>query len=176
MNLIIRQEVESDYASVFALIQEAFADEVYSDHREQFLVANLRKSKAFIPELSLVATIGGELAGHILLTKIEIKNAINTYGSLALAPVSVLPKFQGQGIGGELIKEAHKKAKVLGFKSIILLGHKDYYPRFGYQPTAKFGIKLPFDAPKENCMVIELVANGLEGVNGMVEYPKEFYH
>ncbi|MEM0991954.1 MAG: N-acetyltransferase [Bacteroidota bacterium] len=145
-----------------------------SDHKEQFLVERLRKSSAFISELSMVAEVGGKIVGHILLTKLKIKQETNEFDSLALAPVSVLPEFQGKGIGGKLILESHKKAKALGHKSIVLLGHEKYYPRFGYEQAAKYGIELPFEVPKENCMVIELVENGLNGVRGMVEYPKEF--
>jgi predicted N-acetyltransferase YhbS len=85
-----------------------------------------------------------------------------------------LPEFQKQGIGGQLIEYAHNKAKELGYESIVLLGHKDYYPKFGYSQAAEFGIDLPFDVPKENSMVITLTKNGLDGVNGIVQYPKEF--
>ena len=88
--------------------------------------------------------------------------------------MSVLPEFQGNGIGRMLIEKAHQKAKELGYKSIVLLGHENYYPRFGYRQTDKYGIKLPFEVPKENCMVVELVKNGLQGISGIVEYPKEF--
>ncbi len=106
--------------------------------------------------------------------KAIISNGNQIFNSLALVPVSVLPQFQKQGIGGKLIKAAHKKAKDLEHKSVILLGHEKYYPKFGYLPTAKFGIKLPFDAPPENCMAIELVEKGLKGVTGTVEYPGGF--
>jgi predicted N-acetyltransferase YhbS len=56
----------------------------------------------------------------------------------------------------------------------VLLGHETYYPKFGYIQADKFGIELPFDVPKENCMTIELIENGLNGVKGIVEYPREF--
>jgi predicted N-acetyltransferase YhbS len=93
---------------------------------------------------------------------------------LSLTPVAVLPEFQFKGNGGKLILYAHKVAIELGFKSVILIGHENYYPRFGYKTTSKYGINLPFEAPEQNCMAIELVENGLQGVNGDVEIPKEF--
>ncbi len=62
----------------------------------------------------------------------------------------------------------------LAFTSIVLIGHANYYPRFGYQQADQYGIEWPFDVPRENCMAIELVKDGLKGVSGMVEYPKEF--
>jgi predicted N-acetyltransferase YhbS len=73
-----------------------------------------------------------------------------------------------------LINKSHIIAKKLGHKSIILLGHEKYYPKFGYKQAHLFGIQLPFDVPKENCMAIELIENGLIGVNGIVKYPVEF--
>ncbi len=174
MEITIRKEESKDIDIVFNLIEKAFESEQMSDHTEHFLVERLRKSDAFIPELSMVAEIAGKIVGHILISKLKIKNEINEFDSLALAPVSVLPEFQGKGIGGKLILESHKKAKELGHKSIVLLGHEKYYPRFGYEQSDKYGIELPFEIPKENCMVIELIKNGLDGVSGTVEYPKEF--
>lgn len=170
----IRQEKKTDHKAVFGLIKAAFKTEILSDHKEQFLVARLRNSNAFIPKLSIVAEIENEIVGHILLTKLKIKNGDTYFDSLALAPVSVLPKFQNNGIGGMLIEKAHETAIKLNYKSIILLGHESYYPKFGYELTEKYGIELPFDVPKQNCMVIELIKGGLKGVSGTVEYPKEF--
>lgn len=145
-----------------------------SDHSEQYLVERLRNSEAFIPELSIVAEINQKVAGHILLSMIKIVNNENKeFESLALAPVSVLPEYQGKGIGGKLIETAHKKAKELGFGSVILLGHESYYPRLLWNGK-KYGIKLPFDVPDENCMAIELIKGSLEGVEGTVVYPKAF--
>ncbi|MDR2230998.1 GCN5 family acetyltransferase [Elizabethkingia ursingii] len=176
MNILFRQENKDDYAAVFNLIQRAFEKEEMSDHSEQYLVERLRNSEAFIPELSIVAEINQNIAGHILLTRIKVINNKNEeFDSLALAPVSVLPEYQGKGIGGKLIETAHKKAKELGFGSVILLGHENYYPRFGYEIAKKYGIKLPFEVPDENCMAIELIKGALEGVEGTVVYPKAFF-
>ena len=170
----IRQETPADYEAVHALVKAAFANVPYSDQSEHLLVERLRKSEAFIPQLSLVAEVDQELVGHILLTRIVIKNEGHTTPSLALAPVSVLPAKQGQGVGGALIKAAHDEARALGHQSVILLGHEDYYPRFGYRPTAEYGIQLPFDVPPENCMLIELQEGSLADVFGTVEYPPAF--
>jgi len=175
MEIKLRQENEKDYKSVFQLIEKAFEKEEYSDHKEQFLVERVRISDAFIPELSIVAELENKIVGHILLTKLEIKNDLESFESLALAPVSVLPEFQGKGIGSKLIVHSHKVAKDLGYKSIILLGHQDYYPRFRYELCKKYNIEMPFDVPAENCMVIALVENGLAGVSGKVVYPPAFF-
>ncbi len=159
----IRQEEENDHESVFQLIEEAFRNMEHSDHQEQFLVEKLRVSDAFIPELSLVMEDDdGEIAGHILFTKIRIENASESFESLALAPVSVMPDFQNQGIGSQLILHGHHIARELGYQSVILLGHEKYYPKFGYEKTSNFGISFPFEIPEENGMAIELVKDGLK--------------
>lgn len=174
MDILIRQEQELDYPFVFNLIKEAFLKDPHSDNREQFLVEKLRKSKNYIPELSLVAVLKDEIVGHILLTPIEIKNDHSEFPSLTLAPVSVLPKHQNKGIGGKLIREAHAKAIALGFESIVLLGHENYYPKFGYTKASQFNIKFPFEAPDENCMAIELTTDSLKDISGVIVYPPEF--
>lgn len=171
----IRKEESKDYKKVFDLIKNAFENEEYTDQKEQFLVERLRNSESFVPELSLVAEIDGDIVGYILLTKIKIVNNDLQETSLALAPIAVLKKYQGKGIGGKLIQEAHQKAKELEFSSVILLGHEKYYPKFGYKMTKEYGIKLPFEVPDENCMLIELTEGSLKDVTGIVEYPKEFY-
>ncbi len=175
MQMIIRKETEKDFKSVFKLIEKAFRKEKFSDHQEQFLVERLRKSNSFIPEFSLVAELDGKIVGYILLTQIKILNDHTEHLSLALAPVAVLPEFQGNKIGEKLILAAHKKAKELGFGSIILLGHEDYYPKFGYKKLKSFGIRLPFEVPDENCMAIELFENSLKNTSGVVQYPSEFF-
>lgn len=174
-DLIIRQEEAADYEAVFNVIESAFKQMEHSDHQEQWLVQRLRQSPGFIPALSLVAVSGQQIIGHILLTPIKIKNEKEEFASLALAPVSVIPEYQHKGIGGRLIEAAHQKAREAGFRSVVLLGHAAYYPRFGYKKASEFGIRLPFDVPDEYCMAIELTKDGLNGVNGMVEYPAAFF-
>lgn len=174
-NVITRQEKEADHNAVFLLIESAFRTLDFSDHTEQFLVERLRKSNAFIPELSLVAAVNNKIVGHILLTKLKIRNNNGEIHSLALAPVSVHPDYQRKGIGGMLINEAHSIAKSMGYESVVLVGHPEYYPRFGYTKACEFGISFPFDVPKEACMAVELVENALKNADGVVEYPKEFW-
>ncbi|MGB7529525.1 GNAT family N-acetyltransferase [Sphingobacterium cellulitidis] len=176
MDLIIRREEGSDFQAISELIKSAFENEEMSDHQEQFLVDRLRLSKGFIPDLALIAQIEERIVGYILLTKVEILSINESkHSTLALAPVAVLPEFHGQGIGSQLVNFAHQRAQELGYESVVLLGHEDYYPRFGYRKARDFDIKLPFDVPDENCMVIELIPNALQGVSGIVQYPSEFY-
>lgn len=173
--LIIRKEKESDHAEVAYLLKDAFEKSDLGFNNEDLLVERLRKSDSFIEDLSLVAEIDKKIVGFILFTKVKIVAVKNTVTSLSLAPVAVLTSYQKRGIGAELIKEGHKKAKELGYKSVVLLGHANYYPKFGYKLASKYAIRIPFDAPDENCMLIELKLGTLKGIKGVVEYPKAFY-
>ena len=175
MAILIRQARTADYPSVYALVEATFADMPESDHKEQDLVERLRLSEAFVPPLSIVAeTDKGQIVGYVLLTKVEIVSDGRATTSLAVAPLAVLPAFQRQGIGGRLLREAHTRAAELGYRTAVLIGHKDYYPRFGYRQARDWGIAFPFDIPAECGMLIELCPRGAEGIQGMVRYPKEF--
>lgn len=176
MDIIIRTERPEDRSRVFELVKAAFADVSESDHTEHLLVERLRLCEAFVPDLSLVAVSSdGTVVGHVLMTRVEIVGSgMKSWSSLALAPLSVLPSCQRQGIGGRLLVEAHRRAAELGHKSVVLLGHESYYPRFGYRRASGFGIRFPFDAPDECCLAVELVLGGLSGVDGMVRYPEAF--
>jgi predicted N-acetyltransferase YhbS len=175
--LTIRQENKNDYSITESVIKRAFADVAISDKKEHELVSRLRKSDAFIPELSLVAEKPdtNEIVGHILFSKIKINNELQSVDSLALAPVSVLPEFQYMGIGKSLIMEALKIAKGLSCKSVMVLGHPEYYPKFGFQPSSKWGIQAPFNVSEKYFMALELEENALAGVNGIVEYSPAFF-
>lgn len=169
MSLTIRQEQPQDSDTVYQINKQAFAQDA-----EAKLVDALRNSDAFVPELSLVAELDSQIVGHILFTKIQIVNGDDSYESLALAPMAVLEDYQKQGIGGALIREGLQRATALGFTSVIVLGHEHYYPKFGFEPAAKWNIKAPFEVPSEIFRAIELVPNGLQHVSGTVQYPKEF--
>jgi predicted N-acetyltransferase YhbS len=174
-NINIRQETPDDYDRVIELTQEAFETLEISDHTEGQLVEKLRKAPTFIPELSLVAALDGQLVGHILFTPLKIESEQETFESLVLGPVSVLPEFQKQGIGSQLILAGHKKAKELGFQSVILIGHQEYYPRFGYKRASTSGIKTQIPLPSDDVfMAVELTEGALSKVSGMVVFPPEF--
>jgi len=153
MELEIRKEEEKDHNIVFNLIESAFSDDQISDHTEQLLVNRLRNSANFVPELSLVACANNTVVGHILLTKLILKNNDTTSTGLAMAPVSVLPGFQKIGIGSQLINKSHAIAKSMGFPFIVVIGHVDYYPRFGYHAMDIDFFKLPFEVPQKICFI-----------------------
>lgn len=175
MNTRLRTENVSDYLETEEVIRQAFLGAEHTNGKEWLLVQRLRSSANFIKELSIIAIYEDEVIGHILFTPVDIVSSNGeNFQSLALAPVSVLPKFQGQGIGGQLIELGHSIAKKLDFKSVIVLGHAEYYPRFGYQRASEWNIKAPFEIPDEVFMANELVPRGLTDVSGVVRYPAEF--
>jgi len=174
-NINIRKETPEDFDRVIELTEKAFETLEISDHNEGKLVDKLRKAPTFIPELSLVAELDGQLVGHILFTPLQIKNEQDSFTSLVLGPVSVLPEFQKQGIGGQLIRAGHQKALELGFQSVILIGHPEYYPRFGYKTASGWGIKTHYELPSDDVfMAVELTEGALDKVSGIVIFPKEF--
>ena len=167
--LNIRQEQPADYNAVYQVVKEAFANAEHTDGDEQDLVVRLRKSKSFIPELSLVAVENEKIVGHILFTRAFV----NGLEVLALAPLSVLPEYQNRGIGQSLIKQGHIIAQKMGYKYSVVLGHAAYYPKSGYVPASRYGIKAPFEVEDANFMAVCL--NETSGnLNGIMEYDEAF--
>ncbi len=167
--MIIRQEKAGDSETIYFVIKKAFESAEHADGNEPDLVNELRKSEAYIPELSLVAEINGEVIGHIMFTRATVEG----YAVLALAPLSVLPEYQRQGIGTALIKEGHRIAEKLGYGYSIVLGSELYYPKSGYLPADTYGIKPVFDVPRENFMAYKLNDNA-SNIFGVMKYAKEF--
>lgn len=167
--MAIRTEQQADYDSVYQVVKNAFRTAEQSDGKEQDLVNALRKSGAFIPELSLVSEINGKIAGHIMFTKLQIGG----HTALALAPLSVLPRFQRQGIGTSLVLTGHRAARELGYCYSVVLGSEKYYPRMGYLPAETFGIQPCFDVPSKNFMACKLCENA-PVISGIVKYADEF--
>jgi predicted N-acetyltransferase YhbS len=175
MDVTIRRETEKDHEAVFELVRLAFENAEYGDHDEQFLVERLRRSQAFVPELSLVAESRGRIVGHIMFSELVIETENVRVGSLTLAPVSVLPECQKRGIGSKLITKGLSEAKRLGYGSVLLVGHAHYYPRFGFRRASGWGIRAPFDVPDEAFMAVELEEGALANAEGTMILPAEFF-
>lgn len=165
----IRQEQPADYDAVYHIVKEAFESAEHTDGNEQNLVVKLRKSKSFIPELSLVAVEDGKIVGHILFTRA----LVNGVEVLALAPLSVLPEYQRMGIGMSLIQRGHSIADKLGYKYSVVLGHSKYYPKAGYVPASQYGVKAPFEVEDNNFMIVCFGGNDKK-LNGIMEYDEAF--
>ncbi|GGJ99942.1 N-acetyltransferase [Lentibacillus kapialis] len=166
----IREEHKNDIADITKVNNSAFEQE-----SEGSMVEAIRETNNFDPHLSLVAeTETGEIVGHILFSVVTIATKEGAAKTLALAPMSVKPQYQKQGIGSSLVKQGLRRCKDLGYSSVIVLGHADYYPRFGFIPASKKGIKPPFEVADEFFMVYETKTGALDNVEGTVNYPDAF--
>jgi predicted N-acetyltransferase YhbS len=171
--ITIRTEEEKDYQEVITLNEEAFRFNNFTDGKEGDLVRQLRISKVFIPELSIVAEYMNSIVGHILISKVYLEG-INSREILSLTPMCVKPVFHNKGIGTLLIEEGLKRARELGFDSIIVIGHPSYYPRFGFKLASAFNLKLTFECPDEAFMAQELTPGSLKDTGGVIKLPPEF--
>jgi putative acetyltransferase len=176
MNYLVRQEKSEDYDKVRGVLQSAFfrdgKDAVFN---EWILVEKIRDSEYYIPELSLVAEADGQVVGYILFSPMKIRGANTSFDSLALAPLAVYKDYQKQGIGKHLVRLGIERAKKLGFKSMVVLGHPDYYSKFGFKRASKWRIGTTEDFNDECLFVLELVKDGLRGISGVVQYCPLFY-
>jgi predicted N-acetyltransferase YhbS len=173
MNIIIKPVTDELICDTLTVVKLAFDRDDHQGEEEQELVKKLIQSEGYIPELSLVACVHDQFVGHLLLTKIHIKTDEALHESLALAPIGVLKEYQNQGVGKQLIWTGLEKAKSLGYQSVIVLGHKDYYPKFGFKKAIDFHLSGPFQVKDEYFMALELKEGALTG--GKVIYPQAFF-
>lgn len=164
-----RPENDKDRAAIFETNKLAFPED-----NEARLVDMLRESESYVNGLSIVAENDGEIVGHILFSKLKIESPEGDFVVLSLAPLAVKPDFQRQGIGSGLIKEGIKACKMSGYKAIVVVGHPEYYPRFGFTSAREKGLEAPFPVPDEAFMIYELSPGSLDNIRGVIRYPPEF--
>jgi putative acetyltransferase len=160
----IREEGPNDVAAIRDLNRRAFGQD-----QEGNIVDVLRANGAAL--LSLVATLKHQVVGHIMYSPISVGD--NVIGA-ALGPMAVLPEFQRQGIGSKLIEVGNRKLKDAGCPFIIVVGHADYYPRFGFRSASKHGIKCEWQVPDDVFMLLVLDETKMKGVSGLAKYRHEF--
>ena len=135
------------------------------------LVNGLFNDETATPLLSLVAVAGDKLIGHLLFTKATLTQTTEPVSAQILAPLAVLPEIQSNGVGGQLIKEGLHRLKKTGVELVFVLGHPDYYPRYGFIPAGNKGYEAPYPIPEEHAgawMVQELSAGVIGRINGKV--------
>jgi putative acetyltransferase len=169
MNILIRSETVIDFYSIAQVNDIAFGGKSESE-----LISKLRNTQNFITEFSIIAEIDENIIGHILFYPINIETKTGLIPTVALAPMSVLPKYQNKGVGTKLVQYGLQKCKERGFESVTVLGHANYYPKFGFEPASKWGIYSDFDVADEVFMSMELKEDALVKVAGKVIYPKEY--
>ena len=174
---MIRPERPEDYEQIDELITRSFKVNGKTPPEVE-LVNNLRHSANYIPELCLVSEVEGQLVGHIFYSKLEIENNPKHQRFVALAPVCVLPEQQKRGIGSALIRKSIEIAVNLNYSAIVVVGHESYYPKFGFEPLNKYAIKIPFDVPPQNAMILRLKCNDQDTAiqcHGMLHYDPVFF-
>jgi putative acetyltransferase len=167
--LVVRAETPEDRPAVRRVNELAFGRA-----GEANLVEALREN---VPaHVSLVAEEGAFVVGHIFFSPVTVESASGDWEAVGLAPMAVLPEQQGRGVGSALVREGLKECLRLGREVVFVLGHAEYYPRFGFRPAGPRGINCEFPAPEEFFMVAELRPGALAGRTGLVRYRPEFHN
>jgi len=162
----IRTEMPNDAGAVRAVNQAAFGTDL-----EARIVETIREQEP--GALSLVAEADGAIVGHILFSSVSIAGQ-DSLRLMGLAPMAVLPARQREGIGSALVREGLERCRDFGCDAVVVLGHPEYYPRFGFVPASRYGIGCEYDVPDEVFMLIELEPGALDGVRGRVAYHPAF--
>lgn len=160
----IREEGPDDVAAVRALNRRAFGQDLEGD-----IVDALRSNGATV--LSLVAMRNGQVVGHILYSPVSVGGAVT---GAALGPMSVLPEHQRRGIGSQLVETGNRRLKEAGCPFILLVGHPDFYPRFGFTPARSHGIVCEWEVPDDAFLLLVLDEARMRGVSGLARYRPEF--
>lgn len=163
----VRAESTDDYAAVRVVNEQAFGRA-----EEAALVDALRGRDE--PHISLVAEVDGRIVGHIFFSSVRVESEAEAFAALGLAPMAVLPEFQNRGIGSELVRRGLEECRRLGHEIVVVLGHPEYYPRFGFVPAKQKGLSCEYPVPDEVFMALELNEGALAGRLGVVKYGPEF--
>jgi putative acetyltransferase len=159
MNIIIRNEIESDIEAIGEITKTAFANLPISNHTEQFIINALRDANALT--ISLVAEADNKVVGHIAFSPVTISDGSSDW--YGLGPISVSPEFQKQDVGRALVHEGLSLVKSLGARGCVLVGDRDYYERFGFRNCPDLVIDgvpqehllaLPFEESKASGTVV----------------------
>lgn len=163
MRIEIREEGPGDVATIRDLNKLAFGQD-----QEGNIVDALRSNGAAL--LSLVATLNGRVVGHIMYSPLSLGEVIGA----GLGPMAVLPEHQRQGIGSKLVETGNQKLKEAGCPFIIVVGHANFYPRFGFRLARTYGITCEWEVPDDVFMVLVLDQVKMQRVSGLAKYRREF--
>jgi putative acetyltransferase len=162
----IRREQAADIGAIRVVNRAAFATGAEAD-----LVDALREQAE--PTVSLVADDAGSIVGHIFFSPVTLLGHTELR-IMGLAPMAVLPAVQRHGIGSALVRAGLEHCARLGACAVIVLGHPEYYPRFGFTPASRFGISSEYDVPDEVFMALELEPGALRERSGTIRYHAAF--
>ena len=169
----IRQERDEDHDSIHRLTIAAFENSEFGHQGEADLIRQLRGTD---PILSLVAVRNQQLLGHVMFSRLILRMGDLELSGMALAPMSVLPEMQGQGVGSELVRTGFAELVTRRRPFVGVVGHPDYYPRFGFFPASQFGIRHGFEGiPQEVFFINPLVESALQDFQGgLAWFAREF--
>jgi putative acetyltransferase len=166
--ITIRAEHPEDFAAVRRVNELAFGQPL-----EANLVEKLRERCA--EALSLVADAGHRVVGHILFTPVTVEHGSRRTVGMGLAPMAVVPERQRQGIGSQLVRRGLQILGERGCPFVIVVGHPQYYPRFGFESAATHGLRCQWESvPDEAFMALILDQGAMAGVSGVARYRPEF--
>jgi len=165
--LTIRPETPEDVDSIRYVNEQAFGQK-----GEAELIDKLRKRD--VVTLSLVAVQADQIVGHILFSPVTVESEGSRFEAITLAPMAVLPAYQRKGIGSQMVQVGLEECRRLGHEIVVVVGHPDYYPRFGFVLGKTKGIGCEFGVPDEAWMILELREGALEGRSGTVKFQPEF--
>jgi predicted N-acetyltransferase YhbS len=174
MTIEIRLEVQEDHFETEKMTREAFWDLYKPGCNEHFLLHQLRKSPAFIPELDYVACDGGILVGNIIYSLATISDGTNKTAVLCMGPLCVAPLYQNRGLGSTLLRKTTELAVRMGYKAVVIFGNPGYYQKFGFRNAREYGIQTSQGENFDAFMVLELVENGLQGISGRFQEDEAF--
>ena len=163
----IRREISEDVESIRCVNEQAFGQKAEAE-----IVDNLRNRSAL--SLSLVAVQNSEVVGHIAFSPVVIESECSSFEAISLAPMAVLPAHQRKGIGSQLARAGLEECRRLGHEIVVVLGHPDYYPRFGFVLAKPKGVDCEFEVPEDAWMILELEEGALAGRRGIVKFQPEF--
>ncbi|NIQ92198.1 MAG: N-acetyltransferase [Deltaproteobacteria bacterium] len=163
----IRKEQPQDIPIIHQVNKRAFGQLLEAD-----LVDRLRRNCKDL--LSLVAVAGNEIVGHILFSSVTVEGEETTAKGMALAPMAVLPEYQRQGIGSKLVRAGIARLVSSNCAFVIVLGHADYYPRFGFEPAHSYGVRCEWEVPDDAFMILVLNESVMQGISGVARYRPEF--
>ncbi len=140
---------------------------------EADIVDRVRASPGFLPGLSLIARVGGMVVGHAMFSAVPVEIGGERWIAIALAPVAVTPEMQRLGVGSALIREGIRICTVQRHRLIAVIGHPEYYPRFGFVPASRFGISCNIPVPDSVFMALPL--DETCNFSGYLVYPPAFF-
>jgi len=164
--MIVRVEVSSDHAAVRKINEAAF-----DSPDEANLVDALRLQAD--PHISLVAEDDNSVIGHIMFSPVLLPGH-EGMRIMGLGPMAVERAKQTQGAGSALVRAGLEQCKTLGEACVVVLGHPEYYPRFGFEPASRFNLACEYDVPDEAFMAMELDVASLDDVAGTIQYHRAF--